>query len=84
MGGMGGNGLGAGLAGRSGFGGPGSAAAWVTGPPALVVPGMGINPNNFFGFLMREATSSLVVVCGFNWAASCQVVSLPGAAPLSM
>jgi len=64
-----------------GFGRP---LASVTGAAALVVPGIGISPNNFFGFLMREATSSLVVVCGFNWATSCQRVSFPGAAPLSM
>jgi hypothetical protein len=84
MGGMGGSGFG-GVTGRSGFGGFCAASATsVTGAAALVVPGIGISPNNFFGFLMREATSSLVVVCGFNWATSCQRVSLPGAAPLSM
>jgi hypothetical protein len=82
MGGMGGSGLGSGLGGRSGF--DFAMAASVTGAAGLVVPGMGTSPNNFFRFLMREATSSLVVVCGFNWATSCQRVSLPGAAPLSI
>ena len=79
---MGGSGLG-GTTGRSGLDGLGVASATSTGAP-LVVPGMGTRPNNFLWIRMREATSSLVVVWGFNWATSCQRVSLPGAAPLSM
>jgi hypothetical protein len=83
MGGMGGSGFGS-EGGRSGFAGFDLTDASVTGASGLLVPGMGSSPNNFLRFLMREATSSLVVVCGFNWATSCQRVSLPGAAPLSM
>jgi hypothetical protein len=35
-------------------------------------------------FRLRAATSSFVVVSGFNCAGSFHVVSLPGAAPLSI
>jgi hypothetical protein len=89
MGGMDGCGFGAGLdAALSGLDGRGAdcatAAVSTIGGLGLLVPGTGRTVNNLFRLVRREATSSLVVVCGFNWAASCQCVSLPGAAPLSV
>ena len=43
----------------------------------FVVPGIGMK-RSFLWRLTRAATSSFVVVCGFNCATSCQRVSLPG------
>src|SRR5215469_16794046 len=67
------------LVGAAGLGGAsGLALVPLAGP--LPLP-MGTTQSNFF--LWCAATSSLVVVCGFNSTASSQRVSLPGAAPVS-
>src|SRR3954466_4645678 len=63
-----------------------SAGAAMSGETSLggafrVVPGIGMK-SNFLWRFTRAATSSLVVVCGFNCATSRQRVSLPAAAPL--
>src|SRR4029077_17969828 len=49
---------------------------------AVDVPGIGTTQRSFL-LCLRAATSSLVVVSGFNCAGSFQAVSLFGAAPLS-